>query len=1063
MNGNLERALKLYAEHVGRFVVERLKEAHGSGRGWVEAYGHALADRRRENFLEDLKRGKRPQEAVDLAHFKDVLLGHKEVFQPVLGRSYHRLVTWADEILEVRNAWAHQEEISGEDLYRALDNIARALMAVGAEEAAAEVKALRDGGPVPDPSPMGLEALGPWWRYAEPHPDIKRGEFDEGTFAAKLDDVAAGRAGPEYQYADEFFKKTHLTKELKGLLADTLKRLAGQGGEAVVQLRTPFGGGKTHALIALYHLVKDSATSGDLPTVHALIREAGLEDIPRARVAVLVGTTLDPLGRETEDGLKIQTLWGELAYQLGGAEAYKMVAEADRQRVAPGKDVLIVLLTRYAPALLLLDEILLYLVKAAGVGVAESTLQGQTFAFLQALTEAVGSVGGVALLTTFPESHLEYLETDPEKVEAAFARLEKIFGRVQAVRVPVQKEEIFDVVRRRLFSRIDEPGASRVAAAFFEHFQSSEDYPEDVRATRYLGRLERAFPFHPELVTLLYERWGTLQRFQRTRGVLQLLARVVEQSYRSTLAGPVIGPGDVHLENPDLRAAVLKPLSEARWESVVDTDILEKARAIDLLQGDEYRRHRPAERTATAVFMYSHSGGGKNGVTRPWINAALAVPGGPSRELVSDALDRLERELFYLYQDDVWIFRAEPNLNAVLNNVLAQVQDADVFGRLKEYIRRTAGRGAFRVFLWPENHKEVPDDVALKLVIYGPEFADETQESKRIRDVVQQNAPGGPRVYKNTLVHLFMALAEKPGLLELVRRELALSMLSEGRVFQLGEEQQAEVADRLAQVKEALPERVRAAYSELYEPLDSKGTFAYRMIRPATQSAEDLASAVEEELRRNDRLLDALDSGLITHGDPPIWHKEKDFLPLSELKGYFYRLPELPMLSSEQVLAAAVIQGVREGFFEVAVKEEGGYRLLYWDDNPPSQVIFGEHYVLVRPGVLPRPKPPGKGMGEVEPHVSTAEATGQKKGAPAKTKRPLRGPQRVRIVLKNVHQQQIPSIIDLLGALGDTGGEVRLSAELTAEAPEGLDPQVLFLSVRELLTQNNFDFDWDED
>jgi len=1067
MSGRLETALKIYADAFGRFLVEALKADRGPGRGWVEAYLQALNEKRRENFIEDLKRGKTPEDAVDLAHFKDVLLGNREVFKPRLGRSFNRAVTWADEIQEVRNKWAHQEVVPQDDLYRALDNIARLLMAAGAEEAAAQVKALRDGA---SPSPTGepsqaapeRDPLGPWWRYAEPHPDIKRGEFDENTFAAKLDDVAAGRAGPEYQYADEFFKKTHLTRELKNLLADTLRRLAGTGGEAVVQLRTPFGGGKTHALIALYHLVNDAAKSGELPEVQSVLKEAGLPDLPRARVAVLVGTALAPKGRETEEGLQIRTLWGELAYQLGGPEAYALVAEADAHRVAPGKDRLIELLEKHAPALILMDEVLLYLVKASGETVGEGTLQGQTLAFLQELTEAAGAVEGVALLTTFPESQLEYMEADPDRVEAVFARLEKVFGRVQAVRVPVQKEEIFEVVRRRLFSQIDPKAAALVARAFSDLYRGSEDYPEETRVAAYRELLERAYPFHPELVNLLYERWGTLQRFQKTRGVLQLLARVVEQSYRSTLAGPVIGPGDVQLENPDLRAAVLRPLSEARWESVVDTDILDKARELDLRQGGEYRRHRLAQRTATAIFMYSHSGGGKDGVTKPWLDVALTTPEGPSRELVSDALDRLERELFYLYPNGAWVFRAEPNLNAVLNNVLAQVEEARVAERLMEHLRRAVGRGLLRAFLWPKNHKDVPDDTSLKLVVYGPEYADETEESKRIRGVVQQNAPGGPRVYKNTLVHLFMAINEKPGLFELLRREIALEVLAEGRAFSLSEEQRNEVEEKLRRVREAIPERVRAAYSELYDPEDSKGTFRYRMIRPAVQSSEHLVTAVEEELRRADRLLSALDPGLITHGEPPIWPKERDFLPLDELKDYFYRLPELPMLTSLQVLADAVVQGVREGLFELAAKGDGGYRLLHWTANPPERVIFSERYALVRPGVLPKPEPlepggerkdddGGGGRGGIEPPGDEIERT-----------RGPRGPRRVRIVLKTVRKEQIPALIDLLRGLEDAGGRARLSAELVAEATQGLDPQVLSLTVRELLQQYDFDADWEE-
>jgi len=1069
MNGSLETALKLYAEHLGNFIVRTLKEEKGAGRGWVEAYVGALSEGRRKNYVEDLKRGKTPEEAVDLAHFKDVLLGNREVFKRLLGRSYNRLVTWADEIQEVRNKWAHQKEIPPDDLYRALDNIARALMAIGAEEAAATVKALRDGmkNVVPaqkdeEPASRLGGVLKPWWIYAEPHADIKRGDFDENTFAAKLDDVVAGRASPEYLFADEFFQKTHLTRELRSLLTDTLKRLAGTGGEAVVQLRTPFGGGKTHALIALYHLVKDSATTGTIPEIQELLKDAGLKDIPRARVAVLVGTSLHPLGRKTEEGQELKTLWGELAYQLGGEEGYALVAEADQQRVAPGKETLVRLLKKHAPALILMDEILLYLVKAAGVQVGSGTLQGQTFAFLQELTEAVGSVDGVALLTTFPESHLEYFETDEEKVEAAFARLEKIFSRVQAVRVPVQGEEIYEVVRRRLFSKIDHGFAEKIAAIFHQHYRDQGDAPDEVQDPRYRELMKRAYPFHPELIRVLYERWGTIQDFQKTRGVLQLLARIVEQSYKSPLARPVIGPGDVHLENPDLRAAVLKPLGrEAKWESVVASDILGKARELDERIGGDYKKHRLAQSTATAIFMYSHSGGGKDGVTKPWLDVVLTTPEGPSKELVSDALDRLQKNLFYLYENGTWIFRAQPNLNAVLNNELALVDEAKAIERLRDYVQKVAGRGAFRPIFWPRNHKDVPDDTTLKLAIYGPEYADETPESKRARDVVQQNAPGGPRVNKNTLIHLFMAFEEKPGLIELAKQEIALENIEKRSTsLALNEEQREELAERLRRVRAMLPERTRAAYSELYEPISGKGNFRYRKIKHVVQSEATLVAAVESVLRSDDRLLSKLDPALITHGAPPLWPKQQTFLPVDELRSYFYRLPELPMLESDRVLEEAIIEGVRIGLFELAVKEEDGYRLLYWSKDPPTRIHFQPTYALVRPGTLPKPRQTdelgtenvGDGLGladDARPDTSPLTSL-------------TRQEQSTRLVLRlhRVQDDQVPVLLDLIGALRDAGGEVRLEVEVVAEAAKRFDENVLELTVREVLEQSGFDYEW---
>jgi len=1067
MASKLETALKIYADGVKRFILQKLKAAHGTGPGWVETYGHALSEKRRENFLEDLKRGKSPEEAVDLAHFKDVLLGNRDVFKPALGRFYNRVVTWADEIQEVRNDWAHQKEIPPEEEYRALDNIARVLRAIGATEAAGQIRALiqapRDQEKTPEQPPPPQGTLVPWWEIAEPHPDIRFGRFDENTFAAKLDDVASGNAAPEYLFADEFFQKTYLTSELKSVLKDTLKRLAGVGGEAVVQLRTPFGGGKTHALIALYHLIKDSATSGGLPEVQAMVRESGLEDIPRARVAVLVGTALDPLGRETEEGLKIQTLWGELAYQLGGEAAYRFVAEADRARTAPGKERLIELLRGHAPSLILMDEVLLYLAKAAGVPVGTTTLQAQTLAFLQELTEAVDNVPGVALLTTFPESHIEYMEANPEKVEAVFARLEKIFARVQAVRVPVQGEEIYEVIRRRLFSNVDHGRARSVAAAYHELFRQHEDLPDEARTPGYRRLIERAFPFHPELVRLLYERWGTIQGFQKTRGVLQLLARIVEQNYRSNQARPLIGPGNVDLKNPDLRAAVIKPLQDANWESVIASDIVGKARELDEQIGGEYKRHRLAETVATAIFMFSHSGGGKDGVTKPWLDLSLIYPQGITRELVSDALDRLKGRLFYLYENGTWVFRAQPNLNAVLNDELALVPEEQILERVYELTKRVAGKGAFRPILWPKNHKDVPDDTSLKLVIYAPEHADETDESTRIRHVVQQNAPGGPRVNKNTLVHLFMSLNARPGLFGMVRQEIALENLRKrSRELALSEEQKRELEDRLTRIRNQLPERIKAAYSELYEPIDGQGRFRYHPAKTYVQTEPTLVAAVESLLKQEDRLLASLDPGLITRGYD-LWPGDEPFLSLDRLRNYFFRLPELPMLEGDEVLKRAIAEAVRIGIAELAVRQGDAFAKTWVATNSPKpqEIHLSETYVLARPGTLPN----RKRQDEETPDPTKPNI---KKPDPDPTPPPP-GPtppppavRSVRIRLNRLDPSQVPAIIDLISGLRDAGGQVAVTVTLVAENPEGLDENTLALTVKELLSQHGFDYEWDE-
>ncbi|URR35773.1 DUF499 domain-containing protein [Thermosynechococcus sp. HN-54] len=1052
MNSQLADAFKLYANHVCPFVVDKLKAHYGEGRAWFEAYLQSLSERRRENVLQELEKGTLPEEVVDITHLKDVFLGQREVFRDTFKR-HARVVAWVDEIVEVRNLWAHQDDIRPEDSYRTLDSIARILEIIGATEAAITVKALRDGQTRPAaPSTPTFNHLPSWWHIATPHADIRAGQFDESTFAAKLDDVVAGTAGFEYNNPQEFFRKTYLTRELRALLQDVLRRLQGKGGEAVVQLRTPFGGGKTHALIALYHLLAHRAAVNDLPVIQDLLEK---NEIPTAKVAVLVGTDLSP---------QKHTLWGELARQLGGEDGYALVAAADRERISPSKEPLRELFRQWGPALILMDEILVYQVKAAGVRVGETTLQAQTFAFLQELSEVVGSTSDTTLVLTFPESHLEYY--DQEGAAEAFARLENIFGRVQAVRVPVQGEEIYEVIRRRLFEQVDERGVEAVINRYVNLYRATKGLYEDAYRPEYHQQLRRAFPFHPELIRTLYERWGTLQGFQRTRGVLRLLARVVEENYRSPIARPLIGLGDIHFENPDLRAMVVSVLREANWEAVITSDIIGKAAQSDRDHSGEQARQRIAQTVATAIFMYSHSGGAHEGMPKPLLDLALMAPEAISRELISDALEKLRAKLFYLYEENGrFLFRAQPNLNAVLTNEMASVSEMAIREKLREYVAEVAGRGELRPIVWPYEPRDVTDDRSLKLVLYSP---DPDYSGEQFRQLIQQQATGSPRLYKNTLLHLHPRRETWARVEQEARRELALEAIRANLQSTLAPSQQTELRDRLQQVKSALPNLVRASYSEFARATDAKGTFLTEPIQAYVQTSSTLVQAVVKILERDDLLPNALDPALMVQAYG-LWPEEENFLPLGTLRDYFFRLPGLPMLKDQKIIAEAVIQGVRMGLFTLGLKDGERVSQIWDKDQPPSlgDIQWIDNCVLARPGVLQRPeaqedraKPNQGGTGQIyEPTDPTEQQTWQD----APTTGYATAIRRLRIHLEPVEMPQVPALVDLLQALKDAGGTVTLRAELVTESTTGLDKSKLALVVKELLAQHGFGYDWHEE
>jgi predicted AAA+ superfamily ATPase len=290
--------------------------------------------------------------------------------------------------------------------------------------------------------------LKPWREIAVPHEDVLKGTFQQAEFAADLSRVHDGTATPEYQNATLFFQRTFITEGMRLLLDSVVKRLAGKGGDPVIQLQTAFGGGKTHTMLAVYHLAKGEAVASDLPGIPAILDTAGVTELPRARVAVLDGIKSSPNQPTVRDGHACRTLWGDLAWQLGKAEGYALVADADASGTSPGKAVIESLLSRYAPCVILIDELVAY-VRQFEEGKA---LTGGTFdsnlSFIQALTEALKAVPTAVLLASLPESDKE---AGSQRGVKALASLAHYFGRIQALWKPVASEEAFEIVRRRLF------------------------------------------------------------------------------------------------------------------------------------------------------------------------------------------------------------------------------------------------------------------------------------------------------------------------------------------------------------------------------------------------------------------------------------------------------------------------------------------------------------------------------------------------------------------------------------------------------------------------------------
>lgn len=570
-------------------------------------------------------------------------------------------------------------------------------------------------------------ALKPWREVAVPHEDVLKGTFQQAEFAADLSRVHAGTATGDYQNPTLFFQRTFITEGMRLLLDSVVKRLSGKGGDPVIQLQTAFGGGKTHTMLAVYHLAKGEVPASDLQGVAAILDAAQITELPRARVAVLDGIKSSPNQPIKRDGQVLRTLWGDLAWQLGGAGGYALVADADTSGTSPGKAVLETLLARCAPCVILIDELVAY-VRQFEEGKA---LSGGTFdsnlSFVQALTEGLKAVPTAVLLASLPESDKE---AGSQRGVKALGALAHYFGRVQALWKPVATEEAFEIVRRRLFASInDKLAMESVCRAFADFYTANrDDFPQETQESRYFERLVHAYPIHPEVFDRLYEDWSTLDNFQRTRGVLKLMAKVIHRLWKDGNNDPLIMPGSLPLYDADVRNEVIYYLPQG-WDPVIERDVDgERAETTEIENKDtRFGSLQACRRSARAVFLGSAPSTTNQLVRGLELERVILGVIQPDQQigLFKDALRRLGDRLHYLnHANNRFWLDTRPNLRREMEERKRRFQDKeDVFPAVRERVQRGFASGVFGGIHVFTDSGDVPDDWALRLVVLAPDAA----------------------------------------------------------------------------------------------------------------------------------------------------------------------------------------------------------------------------------------------------------------------------------------------------------------------------------------------------
>ena len=712
--------------------------------------------------------------------------------------------------------------------------------------------------------------LKPWREIAVPHEDVLKGTFQQAEFAADLSRVHAGTATPEYQNAALFFQRTFITEGMRLLLDSVVKRLSGKGGDPVIQLQTAFGGGKTHTMLAVYHLAKGEALASDLPGLPAILDAADVTELPRARIAVLDGIKSSPNQPVVRDGQAIRTLWGDLAWQLGKTEGYALVADADASGTSPGKAVLETLIGRYAPCVILIDELVAY-VRQFEEG---KTLTGGSFdsnlSFIQALTEAMKAVPTAVLLASLPESDKE---AGSQRGVKALAALAHCFGRIQALWKPVGTEEAFEIVRRRLFTSInDKLAAESVCRAFADYYTSnSEDFPRETQESRYFDRLMHAYPIHPEVFDRLYEDWSSLDNFQRTRGVLKLMAKVIHRLWKDNDKDPLIMPGSFPLQDADTRNEMIYYLPPG-WDPVVERDVDgERAETTEIENRDtRLGSVQACRRSARAIFLGSAPSTANQmvrGIELERVALGVAQPG-QQVGIYKDALRRLGDRLHYLNSGNnrFW-FDTRPNLRREMEERKRRFQDKeDVFPAIRDRVQKTFASGVFGGIHIFTASSDVPDDWQLRLVVLPPDAAfsrsGQSLAIERATEILKTRGDQ-PRFKQNRLIFLAADYDSVSRLKDQVRSTLAWqSIVSDIREMKLNLDQfQSRQANKsLEDANEALRRMIRETYKWMVAPMQEarpgKGLsdiqWEHFQVNPG---APNLSQEIERVLKENELLI----------------------------------------------------------------------------------------------------------------------------------------------------------------------------------------------------------------
>jgi len=1093
---------ELLAPALDRFITDAVEPALPEGNEWTQLL--ALKDAKKKGEARDGYDRLDPQVQLRMLT-ENVPHPVKEGWYPFDGSIGPTQRSYASELRDYRNDWAHMKAFSDDDAHRALDTAERLLKGIGAVEVADEVRslrlelrrvtadkddrrALRAAALVP-----GTEGLVPWREVLEPHEDVATGNFQASEFAADLHKVATGSADAGGDYADPvtFFARTYLTEGLRDLIGHAVRRLAGdENAPPVINLQTNFGGGKTHSMLALWHLAAGIKATEFGQEVQELLGDSDYAEVPAGvnRVA-LVGNHISVSGSTKEDGTEVRTLWGELAWQLGGREAFEIVARSDAEGTNPGQ-ALHDLIGSYAPALILIDEWVAY---ARGLFGQEERAGGSfdtQFTFAQALTEVVKGTPGVQLAISIPASErgIDGESVTPGNAEEvggaggmeALERLQNVVRRVADQWRPATADESYHIVRQRLFRQPDAAALATISATarrFGDFYrEGGSEFPAEARDHGYEERIKRTYPVHPELFERLYEDWSSLERFQRTRGVLRLMSAVIHSLWAAGDASAMIMPASVPLSDSRVNTELTQYLEDS-WRAVIDADVDGENSEPALIDKEKsfLGKRSVTKRLARTIFVGAAPtiGTSHKGLERQRAFLGTAVPGDTIGNFDS-ALNQLADRATYFYTGSgrYWYDR-QANITRRARDHAERIPREEVWRAIAERLEHSedARQVEFaRVHVCPEESEDIPDLDEARLVILHPRLAhkkgDGESSAMSFAMRAAESRGGASRTFRNTLVFLAPDAQRLEELEYAVRDFLGWSeILAKRKELDLSPSQEAQAEEKQAEAERKAADRLLGTYQWALIPREQP--IEIRVAKIEGQAAT-LAERVARRLR-NDGELAVEQAGVAIRRQldgkaGPLW--DGGHVSLADLWSTYAQYPYMPRLRDRKVLEEGLREQPmiwREDGFALASgydDESGRYRNLVLPSDEGASIQIDGETLLVKPErALAQREAEGVGEDGAEvggaggavggaegaSSASPGAAQSQPENATAAGLPPKRrffaskdlSSDRYALDFKNIGDEVIAHLI------ANPGASVKITVEIEAISPEGFEDSTI--------------------